>query len=160
MDLRAASCLQQFRNILDQAETRRMVQSAPGLLLTLYFVAALCAFAGRVARATGRVTRSGAFIDSVADRYAELAVFGGLLYYYRLAPWVMAVVLAAGAGSLMVSYARARGESLGVEVKIGTMQRPERLFYLGVVVAHSPLVETLVGGGESRLHPPALLALR
>lgn len=116
-------------------------------------------FDGRVARATGRVSRSGAFIDSVIDRYAELLVFGGLAFYYRGTAWALALVLAAQAGSLMVSYARARGEALGVDVKIGTMQRPERLFYLGVVIAHSQLAERLVLGAERPLHPTAVAAL-
>jgi len=114
---------------------------------------------GRVARATARASRSGAFVDSVTDRYAELIVFGGLLYYYREAAPVLVVVLLAAGGSLMVSYARARGESLGVDVRIGTMQRPERIFYLGVVIAHSPLLERLLVGAERPLHPPAIVAL-
>lgn len=114
---------------------------------------------GRVARQTGQVSRGGAFIDSVTDRYAELAVFSGLAVYYRTS-WVLGVVLVAMAGSLMVSYTRARGEALGVDVKVGTMQRPERLFYLGVVVAHSPLWEAL--RGDTSAHPlygPAVVAL-
>lgn len=114
---------------------------------------------GRVARRTGRVSRSGAFLDSVTDRYAELAVFGGLALYYRES-WVLGVVLAAAAGSVMVSYARARGEALGVDVKVGTMQRPERLFYLGVVVAHSPLWEALRGDAATHpLYGPTVAAL-
>src|SRR2546430_13443438 len=87
---------------------------------------------GRIARATGKVTTGGAFFDSVMDRYAELVVFGGLSIYYR-GSWALYVVLLASLGSIMVSYTRARGEALGVNVNIGTMQRPERLFYLGVI---------------------------
>jgi phosphatidylglycerophosphate synthase len=101
---------------------------------------------GRVARATGRVTIGGAFFDSVMDRYAELVVFGGLALFYRQS-WAMGVVLLAQLGSVMVSYTRARGEALGVDVNVGTMQRPERLFYLGMAVAFAPLVETWVGHG-------------
>jgi phosphatidylglycerophosphate synthase len=114
---------------------------------------------GRVARRTGRVTTSGAYFDSVIDRYAELLVFGGLAFYYR-ASWVLGVVLVAAIGSLMVSYSRARGEALGVDVKIGTMQRPERLFYLGFLLAHSPIWEAVrPTAGTLPLYPPAVLGL-
>ena len=113
---------------------------------------------GRVARATGRVTRGGAFFDSVIDRYAEIAVFAGLAFYYR-STWVLAAVLLAAMGSVMVSYVRARGEALGVDVKIGTMQRPERLLYLGAILAHSPLWEALRPSAGRPMFPPAIAAL-
>jgi hypothetical protein len=58
-----------------------------------------------------------------------------------------------------VSYTRARGESLGVQVNIGTMQRPERLFYLGVISALSPIVETLFGHGMLPPFVPVVVAL-
>lgn len=114
---------------------------------------------GRVARRTGRVTAAGAYFDSVIDRYAELLVFSGLAVYYRTT-WVLAVVLCAAIGSMMVSYARARGEALGVDVKIGMMQRPERLFYLGLLLAHSPLWEAMWPTRAGLpMHPPAIAAL-
>jgi phosphatidylglycerophosphate synthase len=113
---------------------------------------------GRIARATGRVTKGGAFFDSVMDRYAELVVFGGLSIYYRHT-WALYVVLLASLGSIMVSYTRARGEALGVEVNIGTMQRPERLFYLGCISACSPIVETLFGHGTLPPFVPVVVAL-
>ena len=114
---------------------------------------------GRIARATGKVTKGGAFFDSVMDRYAELVVFGGLAVYYR-GSWAIYVALfALGLGSMMVSYTRARGEALGVEVNIGTMQRPERLFYLGVISGLSPIVETLFGHGALPPFVPVVVAL-
>ena len=114
---------------------------------------------GRVARATNRVSKGGAFFDSVIDRYAELAVFAGLTFYYR-STWVLGLVLLASAGSMMVSYVRARGEALGVDVKVGTMQRPERLFYLGALVAHSPLYEAIwPTAGDRPMFAPAVFAL-
>ena len=67
---------------------------------------------GRIARATGKVSASGAYFDSVMDRYAEIIVFAGFAYFYRDS-WVLFLVLAASLGSIMVSYTRARGESLG-----------------------------------------------
>lgn len=114
---------------------------------------------GRVARATSRVTRSGAYVDSVIDRYAELLVFAGLAVYYR-GGWELGVVLGAAIGSVMVSYARARGEALGVDVRVGTMQRPERLAWIGIIVAHAPLWELAIG--STAAHPrywPAVIAI-
>ncbi len=113
---------------------------------------------GRIARATGMVTKGGAFFDSVMDRYAELVVFGGLTIYYRHS-WAIYVALVASLGSIMVSYTRARGEALGVAVNIGTMQRPERLFYLGVISGLSPIVETLFGHGALPPFVPVVVAL-
>ncbi|HEX6838909.1 MAG TPA: CDP-alcohol phosphatidyltransferase family protein, partial [Polyangia bacterium] len=113
---------------------------------------------GRIARATGRVTKGGAFFDSVMDRYAELVVFCGLAIFYRNS-WALYVALVAAIGSIMVSYTRARGEALGVEVNIGTMQRPERLFYLGVISGLSPIVETLFGHGALPPFVPVVVAL-
>ncbi|MGZ3442718.1 MAG: CDP-alcohol phosphatidyltransferase family protein, partial [Polyangia bacterium] len=113
---------------------------------------------GRIARATGMVTKGGAFFDSVMDRYAELVVFGGLTIYYRHS-WAIYVALVASLGSIMVSYTRARGEALGVQVNIGTMQRPERLFYLGVISGLSPIVETLFGHGALPPFVPVVVAL-
>lgn len=115
-------------------------------------------FDGRIARATGKVTKGGAFFDSVMDRYAELVVFSGLAIFYR-DNWALYVVLLASLGSIMVSYTRARGEALGVEVNIGTMQRPERLFYLGVISGMSPLVETFIGHGGLPPFVPVVVAL-
>ena len=114
---------------------------------------------GRVARASGCTSTAGAYFDSVADRYAELFVFTGLAVYYRDS-WRLWLPLGAALGSLMVSYARARGEALGVDVRVGTMQRPERLFYLGVTIAYSPLWVTLVGPrGEHPEYLPTVVML-
>jgi phosphatidylglycerophosphate synthase len=114
---------------------------------------------GRVARVTHRVSPSGAFFDSVIDRYAELIVFGGLCFYYR-GSFALGVVLAASLGSVMVSYTRARGESLGVtDLNIGMMQRPERLFYLGMAMIWAPIVEALLGHGALPPHALVLAGL-
>lgn len=113
---------------------------------------------GRIARATGKVTKGGAFFDSVMDCYAELVVFGGIAIFYRH-NWAVYVALVASLGSIMVSYTRARGEALGVAVNIGTMQRPERLFYLGVISGLSPIVETLFGHGSLPAFVPVVVAL-
>jgi phosphatidylglycerophosphate synthase len=110
------------------------------------FTGILDIFDGRIARATGQVSPGGAFFDSVMDRYSELVVFGGLAYFYRDHGIAMVVVFAAMLGSVMVSYSRARAEGLGIDdVNIGTMQRPERLFYLGVITCLAPIPEALTG---------------
>ncbi|MBI2082954.1 MAG: CDP-alcohol phosphatidyltransferase family protein [Deltaproteobacteria bacterium] len=98
---------------------------------------------GRVARLTNRETRSGAFFDSVIDRFAEAVVFLGLASWYRDS-WVLYFVVSALIGSLMVSYTRARGEGVGVKVTKGIMQRPERIVYLGVGSIFSPIFAYLV----------------
>ena len=87
---------------------------------------------GRVARATNQVTRFGAFFDSVLDRYSDAALFFGLLVYYARANRFFYVVLAALVmiSCIMVSYTRARAESLIYTCKVGFMERPERLVLL------------------------------
>ena len=87
---------------------------------------------GRVARAQGRVTIFGGFFDSVIDRYSDLVLFLGLLVYYaRVNRFFYAVLVGvAMAGSVMVSYARARAESLIPSCKAGFWERPERIVLL------------------------------
>ena len=87
---------------------------------------------GRVARAQGRVTKFGAFFDSVVDRYSDLILYLGLLVYYaRVDRQFYAVLVGvAMAGSVMVSYTRARAESLIPECKVGFWERPERIVLL------------------------------
>ena len=91
---------------------------------------------GSVARATDRVTRYGGLVDSVTDRVAESLVLLGLLLFYlfdadRSSPVGALLVYLALAGSVMVSYVRARAEGLGIECKVGIMTRPERIAALG-----------------------------
>ena len=84
---------------------------------------------GRVARVTDRVTPFGAFFDSVIDRYSDIALYIGLLVYYARAERFFYVVLVAlvMAGSVMISYTRARAESLIPSCKVGFLERPERI---------------------------------
>src|SRR5262245_16353848 len=84
---------------------------------------------GRVARATSRVTTFGAFFDSVIDRYSDIALFFGLLVYYARANRFFYVVLVGlvMTTSVMVSYTRARAESLIPTCKVGFLERPERI---------------------------------
>ncbi len=84
---------------------------------------------GRVARATGQVTQFGAFFDSVIDRYSDVALFFGLLVFYARGNRFFYLVLTAlvMVTSVMVSYTRARAESLIGTCKVGFMERPERI---------------------------------
>lgn len=89
---------------------------------------------GKVARATGRVTKFGALYDSTLDRYSEVIMFFGMAFYFVKADMFLtsvAVSFAIG-GSIMVSYVRARAEALGFQCKVGIMQRPERVVYIGI----------------------------
>jgi phosphatidylglycerophosphate synthase len=87
-------------------------------------------FDGEVARATNVADKRGAFLDSTLDRFSEFFAFVGLGYFFAAGWQVVAVVTALG-GSLLVSYTRARGESVGVLCKVGIMQRAERMLLLG-----------------------------
>ncbi len=124
----------------------------------LFVVAGILDFLdGRVARSTGRTTPGGAALDSVLDRYVESALIVGLAWYYRDS-WVLAVCLLALTGSLLVPYVRARGESLGVQMKdVGFMQRPERVLLLGAGTALSPIAEVIFAPDDP--HPAHRLAI-
>lgn len=78
---------------------------------------------GTIARLRGKSTRFGALLDSTLDRYADFFVFAGLLIYYRY-HWMFFVIILAILGSFMVSYVKARAESLGKILVVGLMQRP------------------------------------
>ena len=97
--------------------------------LIIFFAGFLDMLDGQVARRQKRVTAFGAFYDSTLDRYADMALYMGLLVYYSVSGRTPYVILAAvaTAGSVMVSYARARAESLIPLCKVGFMERPERL---------------------------------
>jgi CDP-diacylglycerol--glycerol-3-phosphate 3-phosphatidyltransferase len=114
---------------------------------------------GRVARETGLASKFGSFYDSTLDRVSEIVVYFSLYAYFRPLPsfwWVGYVVILAMVGSLMVSYTRAKAEALGVECKVGTMQRPERVVLLGVGGLLIPVFDVIAL--EWR-YAPLLLAL-
>src|ERR1051326_6046216 len=86
-----------------------------GLLVAL--MTPVDALDGTMARLRGEASDWGAFVDSVSDRYSELIIFGGLLYYFmsKNEPLGGLLTFAAGAGSILVSYVKARAEGLGYE---------------------------------------------
>ncbi len=111
---------------------------------------------GRIARARGLANDRGAFLDSTLDRFAEVAAFVGLAVLFRSSDPVLILVVTALGGSLLVSYARARGESVGIVCKVGVMQRAERLLLVGFGAVLDPAVSALVGRGRGALLVPVL----
>lgn len=89
---------------------------------------------GRVARLGKMSSSFGALYDSVLDRYSELITFFGICYYLVMQGYFLFSILSfiALIGSLMVSYVRARAEGLGIECKVGWMQRPERVVLISL----------------------------
>ncbi len=89
---------------------------------------------GSLARLTNRVTKFGAFLDSTTDRFAEGALYLGILFWFLQigSIYVAYLVFLTLLGSLMVSYTRARAEGIGVEMKEGLMTRFERIALLVV----------------------------
>jgi CDP-diacylglycerol--glycerol-3-phosphate 3-phosphatidyltransferase len=105
--------------------------SIGGLIVLL--MAPMDALDGTMARLAGKTSKLGAFTDSVTDRWSELFIFMGLLYFYlgqgdRLA---CLLVFAAAGGSVMVSYTKSRAETLGFECNVGVLTRLERFLVLG-----------------------------
>jgi CDP-diacylglycerol--glycerol-3-phosphate 3-phosphatidyltransferase len=100
--------------------------------IVIFFAGFLDMLDGQVARRQNRVTAFGAFYDSTLDRYSDMALYMGLLVYYAVNGRTSYVILGAvaTAGSVMVSYARARAESLIPLCKVGFMERPERMVLL------------------------------
>ena len=88
---------------------------------------------GTMARLRGESSDWGAFVDSVSDRYSELFVLGGLLYYFATAgePILAMATFAAAAGSVLVSYVKARAEAQSFSAKEGLLTRAERYLVLG-----------------------------
>jgi len=101
-----------------------------GIILLVF--APIDALDGTMARLRNEPTRFGGFVDSVTDRYSELIVFAGLLFHFAKLQNTLAIMLVffAAAGSIMVSYNRARAEALNYDAKVGIMTRLERLIIL------------------------------
>ena len=90
---------------------------------------------GTVARRTNRSSTFGAFLDSTLDRLADGAVMGGLAVFYAVNPVhrsapMLVISLAGLIGAFLTSYTRARAEALGIDAKVGMLQRPERVTML------------------------------
>ena len=112
-----------------------------GLLVLL--MTPIDALDGTMARLRGESSDFGAFVDSVTDRYSELIIYGGLLYHFLFLgdPVGGGLVFGAAAGSVLVSYVKARAEALGYEAKVGLLTRVERYLVLAPsLVFNQPLI--------------------
>ncbi len=89
---------------------------------------------GALAKIKQRTTRFGALLDSSLDRVSEAALFLGLLLFYadRHDTGAQVLIYAALVGSFMVSYIRARADSLGIDAEVGILARPERVVLLAL----------------------------
>jgi CDP-diacylglycerol--glycerol-3-phosphate 3-phosphatidyltransferase len=101
----------------------------------LLFASAFDMLDGAVARSTGKTSKFGGFFDSTVDRYSEIVVYVGLLWYMLGTgdwKWGAMLVLLSATGAVMVSYARARAEAAGWKASVGILARPERVVVLSI----------------------------
>ena len=126
---------------------------------TLLFAFTCDSWDGIVARATGTTSITGEFFDATIDRYNDLITFLGFMYYYRNDLVPLMLVLTAMVGSTLVSYARAKGEAVGVDPNVGYMQRHERAVWLGIATAVAPIVAAYVEPDAARpfFHLPVVV---
>jgi CDP-diacylglycerol--glycerol-3-phosphate 3-phosphatidyltransferase len=110
---------------------------------------------GQVARLGNMKSKFGALYDSVLDRYSELIMFLGICYYLvgHHYFWSSIFAFIALIGSMMVSYIRARAEGLGIEIKGGLMQRPERVVAIGLCAVLCGVSSIYIGGNYKLYFP-------
>jgi phosphatidylglycerophosphate synthase len=118
--------------------------------------AAFDALDGMVAREIGLVKRSGAVLDSVLDRYADAAPMIGLAVFYRFSIWQMLIPLAALLGSQLVSYVRAKAESMGLNLPSTLMRRHERVAYISGALIIAPMLSPVLESPLGAIHPGTL----
>lgn len=114
---------------------------------------------GQVARMGNSVSAFGALYDSVLDRYCEVLTLGGIAFYLISSGNLAGAIItfAALLGSVMVSYVRARAEGIGIECKMGFMQRPERVV-LTSIAAITTGITGLCISSESDFEPNIILS--
>ena len=102
---------------------------------------------GVVAKAAGTASKKGAFFDSVADRVSDALIFGGVAWYFASGsqPRLAVLPFAIFGVSAVISYERAKAESLGYDAKGGLMERAERLILLGVALVLHVIFVPLLG---------------
>ena len=100
--------------------------------IVILVMGAIDSLDGTMARLRGMPSDFGAFVDSVTDRYSELVILAGLLYYFlHQGDWITGLgIYIAAAGSVLVSYIRARAASVGMDTKVGFLSRFERYLVL------------------------------
>jgi CDP-diacylglycerol--glycerol-3-phosphate 3-phosphatidyltransferase len=118
-----------------------------------FLLLAFCfdAWDGLLARETAVASDAGEMLDATVDRYNDIMIMLGFLYYYRndVGPWLLAS--AALIGTIIVSYTRAKGETFGVDPNFGVLQRHERALCLGLGALSAPAVAHAVS--EPHDHP-------
>jgi CDP-diacylglycerol--glycerol-3-phosphate 3-phosphatidyltransferase len=128
-------------NVIGAYLIARGYMTAGGIVVLL--MGPVDALDGTMARLRGMAGKFGAFVDSVTDRYSELVIFAGLLYYFvgKGDQTAILLVYASAAGSVLVSYIRSRGQSLGWDTKVGILTRMERYLVLApAIILNYPLV--------------------
>jgi CDP-diacylglycerol--glycerol-3-phosphate 3-phosphatidyltransferase len=100
---------------------------------------------GAIARGSGQASPRGAFFDSVTDRVSDALLLGGVAWYLlgTSSPYNAMLAVAVMASSMLVSYERARAESLGLNARGGLMERAERFVFLAVALAFNILVPVM-----------------
>lgn len=114
--------------------------------------ALLDVFDGALAKARGRVTKFGAFLDSTTDRLSDALFFAPIAWLYGVSPdsaardepWVAAVALVALVASFLVSYVKARAEALGFDAKVGIAERAERVMLVIVALVFNDLLPPIM----------------
>ncbi|HYC00782.1 MAG TPA: CDP-alcohol phosphatidyltransferase family protein [Candidatus Limnocylindrales bacterium] len=101
---------------------------------------------GRIARRRGTVGRAGEFFDSTLDRYSDAFCFASAAFYFREQPAHLLASLVAMGAAAIVPYTRAKAEALGTDLKIGLMQRPERLVLFSGAAMFAASLDTLWPG--------------
>lgn len=103
--------------------------------LVLAIATAIDALDGTVARLQDRVTKFGAFYDSVSDRVSDVVLFGTAIWLVRDDPLLFVVAFVALGGALLTSYIRAKAEALGWDATVGLLERAERVIILIIAIA-------------------------
>ncbi|MDY6970404.1 MAG: CDP-alcohol phosphatidyltransferase family protein [Spirochaetota bacterium] len=114
---------------------------------------------GRLARITDQVSQEGAFLDSCIDRYCDGIIFLGLALYFRGNLLVLTATIATLIGSEIVSYARAKGESVGINKHQGLMQRAERIVLLSVISVFHPFLMIILSKYGIRTNYPIIIII-
>ena len=98
---------------------------------------------GTMARLRGEANEFGAFVDSVTDRYSELFILGGLLYHFSVLGDQLSIIVVyvAAAGSVLVSYVKARADSLKFDANVGILTRMERYLVIApLLLFNQPII--------------------
>jgi len=99
---------------------------------------------GSIARGSGQASPRGAFFDSVTDRASDALLFGGVAWHLaHESSYLPILAFAVAACSMLISYERARAESLGLDARGGLMERAERFVLLGIALAFPIMVPML-----------------